>query len=173
MLKALIENHRFSETNLTSDYRKQLMELLLDAGLEIHVYGNGWEQTGLFSYPNFHLHSPVPFEEGIKLMSRSKILLNHMAWFKHGSSERIFNAMAQGAVCVTDSNRYLDNILQDNVNCLIYSLDDIKLSKTDITNKIATLLSSADTWSEIAAKGTETATLHTWQKHLHYAIMDL
>lgn len=173
MLKALIENHRFSETNLTSDYRKQLMELLLDAGLEIHVYGNGWEQTGLFSYPNFHLHSPVPFEEGINLMSRSKILLNHMAWFKHGSSERIFNAMAQGAVCVTDSSRYLDNILQDNVNCLIYSLDDIKLSKTDITNKIAALLSSADTWSEIAAKGTETATLHTWQKHLHYAIMDL
>lgn len=172
-LKSLIENHRFSETNLTSDYRKQLMELLLDAGLEIHIYGNGWEQTGLDSYPNFHLHPPVSFMEGIRLMGRSKILLNHMAWFKHGSSERIFNAMAQGAVCVTDSSKYLDDILQDSVNCLIYSLDDIKLSKTDITDKIAALLSSSDSWSEIAANGKETAMFHTWQKHLHYAIIDL
>ncbi len=172
-LKTLIEHHRFTETNLTSTYRKKLMELLLEAGITVHVYGNGWEQTGLTSYPNFRLHPPVSFEEGIHLMTRSKILLNHMAWFKHGSGERIFNAMAQGTVCATDSSKYLDNILQDNVNCLIYSLDDISHSKSDIADKISALLSSPETWSEITANGRKTAALHTWQKHLHYAIIDL
>ncbi len=172
-LKTIIENHRFSETNLTSDYRKQLMELLLKEGIHLHVYGNGWEQTGLDSHPNFHLHSPVSFEEGIRLMGRSKILLNHMAWFKHGSSERIFNAMAQGGVCVTDSSKYLDDILQDNVNCLIYFLDDVNHFKTDIADKILSLLSSRESWTEIAANASKTATLHTWQKHLHCAIINL
>ncbi len=185
-LKSAIEKHRFLETNLTARYRKVLIEELVTAGIDIHVYGNGWEQSGLTSYPNFHLHAPVSFEEGIALMSQTKILVNHMAWFKHGSSERIFNAMAQGAVCVTDSSSYLDEILQDGINCRLYSLPEIISAEgnqtadgaTDakpqrgIAGKISALLSDSDTAAKIAAEGQKTASLHTWQKHLLYAIID-
>lgn len=170
-LKEIIEKHRFLETNLTALYRKTIMEDLVNVGIHVHVYGNGWEQTGLNGHPNFHLHAPVSFEEGISLMSRTKILLNHMAWFKHGSSERIFNAMAQGAVCVTDSSAYLDTILEDGINCRVYSLHETRTQHC-IADKISSLLSDPDTSAQIAASGQKTAAMHTWQKHLLYAIID-
>ncbi len=172
-LKKVIENHRFLETNLTSLYRRTLIEKLLKAGIDIHVYGNGWNQTDLTNYPNLHLHTPVSFEEGISLMKDTKILLNHMAWFKQGSSERVFNAMAQGAVCFTDSSQYLDNILKDNTNCRLFSLQEILPNKDLLlAEKILPLLSDPDTASQIAVAGQKTASLHTWQKHLHCGIIN-
>ncbi len=172
-LKEVIEQHRFTETNLTASYRLKLMQQLLEGGLEIHVYGNGWETTGLCRHPNFHLHPPVSFEEGLDLISHAKILLNHMAWFKHGSGERIFNAMALGTVCVTDSSRFLQPILENGANCLLYSLSEICHTDSDIATRISNLLSSQEDWQKISDNGLKTAAEHTWQKHLHCAIMDL
>lgn len=183
-LKEIIEKYRFTETNLTSLYRKTLMEEIVNAGIDIHVYGNGWEQTSLPQHPCFHLHAPVSFEEGLTLMAQSKIVLNHMAWFKHGSSERIFNAMAQGAVCITDSSAYLDDILKDEVNCRLYTLPEIlpagsagagahsEATRHAIAERIAELLSDPDTASAIAAEGQKTASQHTWRKHLLYDIIN-
>lgn len=179
VLKKIIEDHRFLETNLTARYRKALIEKLVASGIDIHVYGSGWQQTGLTDYPNFHLHAPVSFQEGISLMAHTKILLNHMAWFKDGSSERIFNAMAQGAVCVTDSSIYLNDFLEDDVNCRLFSLSEILPNETkessdrqDLASRISDLLSDPKTASEIALAGQRTASQHTWQKHLFYAIID-
>ncbi len=163
-LKTLIELHRFTETNLTALYRKAIMEDLVSAGIMVHVYGNGWEQSGLQNHNNFILHSPVSFEEGIRLMSHTKILLNHMAWFKDGSSERIFNAMMQGALCITDSSSYLDTILSDGINCCIYQLKDCRSAPLSRTVKM--LLSSPEKAEKIASDGQKTAMEHTWEKHL-------
>ncbi len=163
-LKQIIEKYRFTETNLTALYRKSIMKALLDAKITVHVYGNGWAQSGLTAYENFVLHAPVSFEEGIKLMSQTKILLNHMAWFKHGSSERIFNAMAQGAVCVTDSSEYLDTILTHGENCCIY---DIRHPENGaVAREINHLLSDPQNAARIAANGQQIAAEHTWKRHL-------
>ena len=160
-LKFLTEKYRFLETNVTALYRKSILASLLDAGITVHVYGNGWTATGLTEHPQFILHSPVTFEEGLSLMGDTKILLNHMAWFKHGSGERIFNAMAQGAVCATDSSRDLDDILTDRINCLIYRLDDLHVAE-----QIKTLLSDPEKASAIIKEGLITAAAHTWQQHM-------
>ena len=163
-LKASIEVHRFSETNLTAAYRKAIMEDLLTAGITIHVYGEGWDQTDLPSDPHFILHKPVSFEEGIQLMSQSKIVLNHMAWFKHGSGERIFNAMSQGAVCVTDSSQYLDTILTDGENCFLFPLSEI--GQHIVSEKIKHILSRPEAAARVIENGYLCAKEHTWQSHL-------
>ncbi len=160
-LKFEFERYRFLETNVTATYRKAIIEELLQAGITVHVYGEGWQQTGLTNYENFVLHAPVSFKEGIRQMSQAKIVLNHMAWFKHGSSERIFNAMSQGAVCVTDSSRYLDTILKDQYNCCIYSLDD-----PSVSSRIQALLKDPETSQKIALEGQKTSQEHTWFQHL-------
>ena len=163
-LKLLIEKYRFAETSVTALYRKALIQNILDAGITIHVYGNGWEQTGLTGHPNFMLHEPVSFEEGLNLMSQTKILLNHMAWFKEGSSERIFNAMARGAVCVTDSSTFLDDILVHGNNCCIYNLEQVESGT--VSHIISALLSNPDQMDIMSTAGQQTAANHTWQKHL-------
>jgi len=163
-LKALVEAHRFSETNLTARYRKDILKQLAENHITVHVYGSGWEKTGLSKYPNFVLHAPVSFRDGLALMSQAKIVLNHMAWFKHGSSERIFNAMSQGALCLTDSSAFLENILTDDKNCALYSLDESKTGS--IAERIKKLLSSEESWQKIARSGYETSQEHTWHSHM-------
>ena len=163
-LKETIETHRFSETNLTAFYRSAIMQDIITAGFTIHVYGEGWEQTNLCNNPLFVLHKPVSFEEGIQLMSQSKIVLNHMAWFKHGSSERIFNAMSQGAICLTDSSNYFHDILADKENCVLYTLSDI--NQHAVSKAIKQILAQPETAAGIAQKGYLCAKEHTWQQHL-------
>ncbi len=163
-LKHMIESHRFTETNLSATYRRAILEDLVRAGITVHVYGEGWQQTSLPDYSHFILHKPVSFEEGIHLMSEAKIVLNHMAWFKNGSSERIFNAMSQGAICVTDSSLYLDDILINGENCFLYSLSDV--SDHIVCKQIRHILSHLKESAIVAQNGYLCARNHSWQKHL-------
>ena len=55
-------------------------------------------------------------------MEESKIVLNQLAWFKAGSSERIYEAMLQGAISLTDDSTYLRETFVDNVDIRFYSL---------------------------------------------------
>ena len=55
-------------------------------------------------------------------MEDSKIVLNQLAWFKAGSSERIYEAMLQGAVALTDDSAYLRETFIDDVDIKFYSL---------------------------------------------------
>ena len=59
-------------------------------------------------------------------MEDSKIVLNQLAWFKAGSSERIFEAMLQGAVALTEDSVYLRENFVDSVDIMFYSLTNLK-----------------------------------------------
>lgn len=158
-LKSIIQNHRFIETNLSSLYRVEIMRQLTEAGITLTVYGNGWEQTDLYGDPHFICHPPVSFEEGLALMEESKIVLNQMSWFKDGASERIFNAMLQGAVCLTDDSVYLREILTDRQNVIFYDLSKIE----ELSAIVSELLRDPVKMQAIADNGYQTAlTGHTW-----------
>ncbi len=160
LLKSAIQEHRFVETNLCALYRIEIMRRLADAGITLTVYGNGWEQTDLYGHPHFICHAPVSFEEGLSLMEESKFVLNQMAWFKNGASERIFNAMLQGAVCLTDDSVYLREILTDRQHVVFYSLSDIE----KISTIVSELLCSPQKMQAIADQGYRLAKAgHTWE----------
>ena len=67
--------------------------------------------------------------------------------------------MLNGAVCLTDSSIYLDTVLQDDVNCSIYTLEHM-----DRLPELAVgLLASPERMQEMADQGYETAQAgHTW-----------
>lgn len=60
-------------------------------------------------------------------MEDSKIVLNQLANFKAGASERIFEAMLQGAVSLTDNSLYLDENFKDSVDIRFYSLKHLEV----------------------------------------------
>jgi spore maturation protein CgeB len=102
----------------------------------------------------------VSFEEGLALMGKSKIVLNQMAWFKDGASERIFNAMLQGAVSVTDDSLYLREILKDGEDVVFYSLSELERLPVLVSD----LLRHPDRMRQIADAGYRTAKEgHTWE----------
>lgn len=160
-LKLIIQQHRFVETNLSAMYRLEILRAIADSGITISVYGNGWENTDLYSHPSFDVHPPVSFEEGFSLMEQSKIVLNQMSWFKDGGSERIFNAMLQQAVCVTDDSRYLKEQFHDKEELVFYSLSSLEQLPVVITE----LLRQPALMQQIADRGYQAAaSRHTWEQ---------
>lgn len=158
-LKQIIQSHRFAETNLCAMYRLEIVHALVKAGITVTVYGNGWEQTDLFGHPLLICHPPVSFREALLLMEDSKIVLNQMAWFKDGGSERIFNAMLQGAVCLTDDSIYLREQFTDGEDLVFYSLQELNR----LPQIVKDLLEDPDRMQRIADSGYRAAAAgHTW-----------
>lgn len=157
-LKKWIENYRFIETNLCSLYREEAMLLLLEKGITVEAYGNGWENSRLTTFSNFRLHPPVAPAEGLKLMQNSKIVFNNMAWFKKGGSERVFNAALQGAVILSDLSLYLADIFDEEAG-LFYSLERL----SDIPDMVTSLLADSKK-AEMLRQNAYMATIsnHTW-----------
>jgi len=82
----------------------------------VHVFGElapdnavgilGWQQY-LAGQQNVVIHDSVPFGEGMNVLKQSKVVLNSMPFFRDGSHERIFTALACGCLPVSSESIYL------------------------------------------------------------------
>lgn len=133
--KNCIQQYRFVDRNVGALFRLEILKTLLDAGIKVNVYGANFENTDLYNHPNFIYKGRCSTEEGIHIMEDSKIVLNQLAWFKEGASERIFEAMLQGAVSLTDSSLYLKDNFEDGIDIMYYSLSNLK-ALPDIVHSI-------------------------------------
>lgn len=135
------------------------MEAVARAGIELNLYGAGWDICDWINLPNVHYYGKIRPEEVLKHMYDSKIVLNTMSWFKEGSRERVFNGMIHGAIAATDKSGYiLDEF--DESEMIIYDISD-----TDsLIHKIENVLGCPDKAQIIADKGRKKAVnSHTWQ----------
>ena len=158
-LKLMIEQYRHADLEITGLYRVEVIRTLVEAGISVSVYGEGWDQTDLIEHPNFDCHASISFAEGLALMEDSKIVLNHLSWFKDGCCERIFNAMLQKAVCVTDDSIYLKEQFADGEDIVFYSLSALD----KLPGLVNELLQDPERMQHIADCGYDNAsTHHTW-----------
>lgn len=160
-LKKVMQNHRHVDIYISAFYRMEIIRRLVEAGITVTVYGEGWESVDFYDDPHFICHpGSVPFEEGLALMEESKIVLNQMSWFKDGATERIFNAMLQGAVSLTDDSIYLRETLTDGEDVVFYSLKELD----ELSPIVSDLLQNPDKMQSIAEHGYQTARSgHTWE----------
>lgn len=101
-------------------------------------------------------------------MADSKIVLNHMAWFKAGASERIFEAMLQGAVSLTDDSSYLRESFQDGVTIKFYSLENLEALPEIVHSLLSNPLSSGQI---IENAYQEAAKKHTWKNRMEALLL--
>lgn len=100
------------------------MKSIAARGITVEIYGNGWGSES--DYNNMvHIHNRISSAECNKLTSQAKIALNFMPWFKDGSSERVFNNMMAGSLCVTDPSNYLLNNYIDGEDIVYFDLNNI------------------------------------------------
>lgn len=106
-------------------YREKIMRTLLDAGIEIHVYGDSWRNAPFAEHACLIRHASVPVEESMKIMAQSKISLNIMSWHKDGLTERIFNAMLCHSAVLSDRSTALEDIFTNGKDILLFSLQHL------------------------------------------------
>ena len=139
--------------------RGQAVQELVDGGVKVHVFGDGWEMVPCKHPENLIVMSNLDSVGCLKKLCQTKISLNVMPWFKDGAHDRIFNTMLNGAVCLTDSSVYLDSILHDGTDCSIYSLAQMK----KLPEIAGALLANPGKMQSIADEGYQLALAgHTW-----------
>lgn len=159
-LKKAMASLTFLDLYVRYTLRGRAVQELVDGGLCVNVFGDGWDKLPCKKRENLIQMGNLNSEGCLKKLCQTKISLNVMPWFKDGAHDRIFNSMLNGAVCLTDSSIYLDNILKDGQNCAIY-----KLSEMGRLPEIAEdLLENPEKMQQIAASGYTTAKDgHTWK----------
>ncbi len=140
-------------------YRDKMIRCLIENGLDVHVFGNGWEEFE----SDFKDHLII--EKGNSYLARkavadAKISLNIMPWFKAGFQERIATAMLSGSVAVSDQSDYICDNFTDGEEIVLFSLRDL----SQLPVKICSLLENREVAEKIAMKGKERAENElTWQ----------
>lgn len=141
-------------------YKKKVIDTILEAGYEIHVYGDTWDAyDSRYAHRLVH-HPEVTVEGSLSEWRKAKIGLNIMSWHKGGMTERVANIMLSGAVCLSDETEYLKEHFVDGEQIVCYRLDQL----AELPRKISDLL-EGDKGAEIARGGREIALReHTWEQ---------
>lgn len=152
-LADIITDYRYIECYVTSYFREKSVEVLVNAGIDVEVYGRGWDNRPCFSNPHFIYRGLVSATEAVEKMYDSKIVLNTLTWFKDGTHDRIYNAMFAKAVALTETSIYLSETLHNNTDAVLFSLDEIDT----LPDKVNHLLTNIDEAQAIADAGYDLA----------------
>ncbi len=147
---------------IRSLYRMAVLNALTDAGLRVHVFGRGWSKCPVQHRENLISNGKMlTSAQCVDIIRNSKIALNIMPWFKDGAHDRIFTAMLNGAVSLTDDSRYLREILTDGEDVCFYKLTNL----TEIAKKAEYLLAHEEKAETIIKHAYQTADQdHTWKE---------
>lgn len=158
-LKKAMAALTFIDLYVRYTFRGRAVQELADAGIRVHVFGDGWDLLECQKPQNLMIMNSLDSVGCLKKLCQTKLSLNVMPWFKDGAHDRIFNSMLNGAVCLTDSSIYLDGILRDGENCSIYTLKEMDR----LPEIAAKLLEDSNLMQKIADGGYKTAEEgHTW-----------
>lgn len=140
----------------------------------VHVFGGAlgelsWQEQ-LKGCENVIFHDPIPYPEVIKKMKQSKIVLNSSPMFKFGGHERIFTALACGALTLTNETAYMLENFQNNQNVALYQ----PMHWDAIDDQVHSILKDEEKRKQIALNGrNEVLSHHTWDHRARDLVRDL
>lgn len=91
---------------------------LVDYGIRPDVFGGGWENAPYADKLN--IHGYITYPESIEVISKSKVLFQDQAEFNDGAHDRVFTAMLNGTVVVSEYSKYLAEEFEDGKDIFLY-----------------------------------------------------
>lgn len=157
--------------------RLQLVRSIKTAS--VHVFGGKcWREEKpiadwsyyLSKQANVTLHPPVNFVDALELLKRSKVCLNSMPFFKDGSHERVFAALACGALPLTSDNLYMREIFDEGQDLLFYQFTALN----EVEEKVNAHLQDTRRREQMVARGQEKVKQrHTWDHRVQTFLSEL
>lgn len=141
-------------------FRNAVVSVILGAGFDLHVYGDGWKEYKGVGKEHLRIHPLATVEESLQELAKAKIGLNIMSWHKAGMTERIANIMLSGAVCLSEETAYLREHMREGEEIVTFRLDRLQ----ELPAKIRKLLEQPALRKEIAGKAQHRAMAeYTWE----------
>lgn len=149
------------EIAVRNHFKLEGIKALDNIGIKVNIFGRGWQDDDYIFSDNIIRHGRVQIHELMPLIGKSKISLCFMPWFKSGCSEKNFDSMLNGAVCVSDYSNYLGNHYIDGHNIVYFDLNNPNQMAMDIK----WLLEHLNMAEKIAQNGYNTAAKYdSWEK---------
>lgn len=158
-IREVMPNMIFIDLYVRHHFRGEVVKRLADSGIRVYCFGAGWDRLACRHPENIIKGSVLDSLGCLQQISRAKISLNVMPWFKDGAHDRVFNSMLNGAVCFTDWSRYMKEILRDENDVFFYELDQLET----LPDQVRSLLADRTRWETVQKEAYETALQkHTW-----------
>ncbi len=161
-LRIALSKMIFIDLYVRNYWRGKVVRTLVNAGIPVDVVGKGWEELEDIRYPeNLRIHPQTDSLTCLKMLTQSKVSVNVMPWFKDGAHDRVFNSILNGAVCISDTSKYLCEELKEGEGICYYELEHIE----ELPDKVKDLLQNKEKMQDIVAQGREKVLdMHTWGK---------
>ncbi|MCT6925664.1 glycosyltransferase [Metasolibacillus sp.] len=141
--------------------RLEVLEAILKSGIEVYVYGNGWDNSVIMKYDNAIIRSGVNYWKLQEIMRYSKIILNIAGIAKDGTHERVFAGMAAQSVVLTNETPYLKELFEENEELLFYNFNQIE----EVPQKITRILKNESELSRVSHNAVQAIIdKHTWNE---------
>lgn len=135
-MRQILGNLIFIDLYVRSYIRGSAVQVLVDSGLKVAVYGDGWEELECAHPENIINGHGVDSTKCLQMIQLSKCSLNVMPWFKDGAHDRVFNTMLNGSLLITDTSVYLEEILHHGQDCILYDLNTIAQMPDHVKNML-------------------------------------
>lgn len=147
--------------------RENILMQIAKTGLPLTLCGNGWRKSPLSGFENISIIDDTSFADTFKLFRTAKITLNIMPGFCKGTHDRIYSALLNHSLCLTDATAVLKQQFTDQKDICFYDILD-----TDaLICQIQSLLSSPDKLKTITEEGYICAKEnHTWKSRVAYLL---
>ncbi|MGN0353275.1 MAG: glycosyltransferase [Roseburia sp.] len=148
------------DTYITAYVRDLVLRTLAKGSVTVDIFGHGWEKFKCEGKEHFRFHGTCDFKETFSKMADAKAVLNVMPWFKNGAHDRIFSAMRNGALAISDESGYLSKHFPEHTGLISYSLKDMD----GFLKKVQDFLQNPAAYENIALAGQKFVCEHdTWE----------
>lgn len=124
-LRIALSKMIFIDLYVRNYWRGMVVRTLVDAGIKVNVVGKGWDKLDCAHPENLVIHPQTDSVSCLRMLLDAKISLNVMPWFKDGAHDRVFNSIANGALCITDTSKYLCETLKEGEGVCYFSLNSV------------------------------------------------
>lgn len=148
------------DTFLRAWKRETLLIQLARQNVPLTLCGNGWRKSPLSNFAQIRVIDDISFWETFALFRRTKISLNLLPEFKGGAHDRIYSAILNHSLCLTDATPLLKQQFENEKEILFYDFKD----RNSLSEQIFQLLTSPNRLAELSQNGYFKAKKdHSWQ----------
>ncbi|OJV11100.1 MAG: hypothetical protein BGO14_08905 [Chlamydiales bacterium 38-26] len=140
----------------------------------VHVFGHttddlSWKQF-FKDQANIIIHAPITYEESLKVMQQSKIILNSSIKNKYGAHERVFSGLAAGALVITNENAFLSQYFSHGLDIVFYRYKELD----QLDSLVKDYLMDDNARLQMVENGRDLVmTYHTWDERIKMLERDL
>lgn len=159
-LRIALSKMIFIDLYVRNYWRGKAVCTLVNAGIPVDVVGEGWKKLpDVQRLELLRIHPQTDSLTCLSMIRQARISLNVMPWFKDGAHDRVFNSILNGAVCVSDTSRYLCQELKEGEGICYYTLEHLE----ELPDKVKDLLQNKKRMQDIMSCGQKkVCAVHAW-----------